>query len=190
MSPSTPLSPPQRRPPSSGQYACIAVDNGEELVALVLLCVIGIVMVAQVVLRTVFSAPLSWPEELSQFLFVWCSALGSIGAAKRLGLVRLGVVADNLPVGLRKLFDYLVLLLILVLLAVLGWYGWNLMMRTSFSATTLPITWAWAYAAAPTLSVLMAIRLIQLQMFHKRFVFIETLLVHRPSVSQAAGDSE
>lgn len=151
------------------------IDNGEELIACVLLCIIGFAMLVQVFLRTLFATPLSWPEELSQFLFVWCSVFGAVGAAKRLGLVRLGVVADNLPPAVRTVFDYVVLLLILGLLAVLGWYGWNLMSRTSFSFATLPITWAWAYAAAPALSILLGIRLIQHQLFRYRFQFIETL---------------
>ncbi|MER1967583.1 TRAP transporter small permease subunit [Castellaniella sp. GW247-6E4] len=161
----------------SGSWARVAIDNGEELIGLALLTIIGLVMVAQVFLRTLFGAPLSWPEELSQFLFIWCSALGAIGAAKRLGLVRLGVVADNLPPKLRAAFDYVVLLLILMLLAILGWYGWGLMSRTSFSFATLPLTWASAYAAAPVMSVLLGARLIQLQIFRYRFVFIETFLV-------------
>lgn len=173
----------QQRPP----WTRIVFDNAEELVALALLCVIGVVMATQVFLRTLFDTPLSWPEEFSQFLFVWCSVLGAIGAAKRLGLVRLGVVSDNLPPKLRHLFDYVVLVLVLVLLGVLGWYGWNLMMRTSFSFATLPITWAWAYAAAPVLSVLLGARLIQLQLFRYRFVFIEKLLAPPGAVKMTGG---
>jgi TRAP-type C4-dicarboxylate transport system permease small subunit len=174
-------------PEAGTPWLRLVADNAEELIALLLLCIIGISMAAQVLLRTVFSTPLSWPEELSQFLFVWTSAFGAIGAAKRLGLVRLGVVADNLPQALRKVCDVLVLVLILALLAVLGWKGWQLTLRTSFSAATLPITWAWAYAAAPAVSILMAIRLVQLQLFNYRFLFIEAALGHKPLATEPAG---
>jgi len=95
-------------------------------------------------------------------------------------------VADSLPLGLRKGFDYLVLLLVLAVLAVLGWYGWSLMSRTSFSFATLPFTWAWAYAAAPALAVLMGLRLVQLQLFKRRFVFIETVIVSPSTPVQEA----
>ena len=178
----TPTSSGSARPGS--WWARLLADNAEELLALVFLGIIGFSMAAQVLLRTVFHAPLSWPEELSQFLFVWASAFGAIGAAKRLGLVKLGVVADNLPASLRKIFDVLVLVAILALLAVLGWKGWQLTLRTSFSAATLPITWAWAYAAAPAVSILMALRLVQLQLFNYRFIFIETAFGHKPAVTE------
>src|SRR5215213_4673140 len=89
------------KPSPRARPARIVVDNIEELVAGALLCVIGTVMALQVCLRSFFGAPLSWPEELSQFLFVWTSALGAVGAGKRYGLVRLEAVAEKLPPTLR-----------------------------------------------------------------------------------------
>src|SRR5438874_11719782 len=106
--------------------ARILADNGEELVAAALLCIIGVVMAMQVGLRSFFGAPLSWPEELSQFLFVWASALGAVGASKRHGLVRLEAIAEKLPPALRAALDYLILVAIAVLLLILGWKGWQL----------------------------------------------------------------
>ena len=81
--------------------AKVIADNLEELVAVVLLFLIGISMATQVFMRSVYSAPLSWPEELSQFLFVWASVLGGVGAAKRVGLVRLETVAEKFPTPVR-----------------------------------------------------------------------------------------
>jgi TRAP-type C4-dicarboxylate transport system permease small subunit len=163
--------PAQRTP-----LARVVADNFEELMAVVLLCVIGAIMAAQVGLRSFFGAPLSWPEELSQFLFVWASALGAVGAAKRHGLVRLEAVAEKLPPGLGRAVDRLILAAIAVLLAILGWKGWQLGAGTSFAAATLPLTWAWVYAAAPAFSLLMVVRLFQLQVLRYRFTFIESLL--------------
>ena len=63
----------------------ITLDNFEELLAVALLCVIGATMAMQVCLRSFFGAPLSWPEELSQFLFVRAPILGArpqIGRAR------------------------------------------------------------------------------------------------------------
>lgn len=159
-------------------------DNLEELIAAALLSVIGLCMLLQVGLRTLFGAPLSWPEELSQFLFVWASSLGAIGAAKRSGLVRVESIAELLPATLQVGVKYLILLVTVVLLGVLGWYGWRLAARTSFTATSLPITWAWLYYAAPTFSVLVVARLIQLQIFGYRFRFIEAVLT-RQHLNQA-----
>jgi|KBSSwiStaDraftv2_1062776.scaffolds.fasta_scaffold1643088_1 TRAP-type C4-dicarboxylate transport system permease small subunit len=172
-----------RRP----QLARIIVDNFEELVAAALLAVIGVVMALQVCLRSFFNAPLSWPEELSQFLFVWCSALGAVGAGKRHGLVRLEAVAEKLVPPLRAALDYLILALIAVLLGILCWKGWQLGARTSFTATTLPLTWAWLYAAAPAFSILMVARLFQLQVLRYRFIFIESLIAEKRIDAGPAG---
>src|SRR5919202_102057 len=105
--------------------ARIIGDNLEELLAAALLSVIGVITLLQVGLRTLVGAPLSWPEELSQFLFVWASALGAVGAAKRSGLVRIESVAELLPATLQTLIKYLILLLTILLLCILGWYGWR-----------------------------------------------------------------
>ena len=166
---------PMKRP----RLARVIADNGEELVAAALLCVIGVTMAAQVCLRSFFGAPLSWPEELSQFLFVWASTLGAVGAGKRHGLVRLEAIAEMLPSALRAGLDYLIFAAIAVFLGILGWYGWQLGARTSFTATTLPLTWAWLYAAAPAFAALMVARLFQLQVLRYRFTFIEALLAEK-----------
>lgn len=163
------------------RLARVLADNFEELLAVALLCLIGGIMALQVCLRSFFGAPLSWPEELSQFLFVWASALGAVGAAKRHGLVRLEAVAEKLPPTIGRLVDRLILAAVVVLLAILGWKGWQLGANTSFAAATLPLTWAWLYAAAPVFSLLMVVRLVQLQLLGYRFTFIEALAAGQPA---------
>jgi len=159
-----------------GGLGRVLFDNAEELVGFVLLSAIGIMMMAQVVLRTLFGAPLSWPEELSQFLFAWCSTLGAVGAYKRRGLVILDLVTRRLPGGWQAALQYLCALLIAAVLVVVGWKGYQLAARTSFSAATLPVTWAWAYAAAPAFAVLMLLRMIQMQGLKYRYLFVERWL--------------
>lgn len=163
--------------------AKIVADNLEELVAVVLLFLIGVAIAAQVFMRSVFSAPMSWPEELSQFLFVWASILGAVGAAKRVGLVRVESVVEKFPPALRRLVDSLVLLLAGLLLGVLGWQGWQMAAKTTYAATTLPITWAWMYSAATVFAVLMVARLLQVQVFRYRFTFVEAILAQRKAVA-------
>lgn len=159
-----------------GGGAKVIVDNLEELVAVALLLLIGVSMATQVFMRSVFSAPLSWPEELSQFLFVWASVLGAVGAAKRFGLVRVETVVEKLPPTARKALEILILIAIGALLAVLGWQGWQMAARSTYAATTLPITWAWMYSAAAVFAVLMYARLLQAQLFKYRFTFVETVI--------------
>lgn len=168
---------PEREPHAAGtrSLAGTLFDNVEEITAAVLLVAIGLAMGAQVVLRTVFAAPLSWPEELSQFLFVWASLLGAVAALKRSELIRVDLIVSRLPPALQAATRWLVLVLLLSFLCLLGWKGWQLAMRTSFAAAALPITWAWAYAAIPAFAAIAAVRLLQIELLKPRFVPIESL---------------
>ena len=170
---------PSRLPPTRHSIPKVLFDNLEELVALVLLFLIGAAIATQVFMRSAFGAPLSWPEELSQFLFVWASVLGAVGAAKRFGLVRVESVIEKLPPGVRAVTEFLILIAIGVLLAVLGWQGYQMASRTTYAATTLPITWAWMYSAATAFSILIYARLLQAQVFKYRFSFIEAIVAQR-----------
>jgi len=158
----------------------ILIDSWEELLAAALLAVIGFVMALQVLLRTVFGAPLEWPEELSQFLMVWASVLGAVGAIKRVTLVRVDYVLVRLSPLWRALFDWIICIALCGVLAALGWTGWQLASRTSTVATALPITWATAYAAAPALAVIAIVRLLQAQLFRYRYAFFEVEVLQRP----------
>ena len=168
--------------PSGRDAVKIIADNLEELVAVVLLLLIGAAMGGQVFMRSVFAAPMSWPEELSQFLFVWASVLGAVGAGKRFGLVRVESIAEKFPAGVRRGLDILILVAIALLLGVLGWQGWQMAARTTYAATTLPVTWAWMYSAATVFAVLFYARLVQAQLFRYRFTFIESALAAKPRV--------
>ena len=158
---------------SARRWARVLVDNCEELVAAGLLGAIGVVTVLQVCLRTVFGSPLGWPEELSQFLMVWASALGAVGAIKRAALVRVDYLVARLRPSLRRLFDGATLATVCGVLVVLGWTGWQLASRTATVATVLPITWTWAYAAAPVFSILGITRLLQVRCLGYRFALVE-----------------
>ena len=61
----------------------------------------------------------------------------------------------------------------------LGWQGWQMAARTTYAATTLPLTWAWMYSAAAVFAVLMYARLLQAQLFRYRFTFLEAVLIAR-----------
>lgn len=186
---STSMRNPSTSSPHEFNVLRVCADNLEELVAAALLAVIGISMAVQVLLRTLFDAPLGWPEELSQFLFVWASTLGAIGAIKRRGLIRLEFVVDLMPRPLATVAAWIVLAGTILVLGLLFWYGLSLARRTSFTATALPITWAWAYAAAPAFAGLAILRLIQLNLFTYRFSFAEQVFAARRRAAAGGEDA-
>lgn len=181
--------PSDASPQGRGSAAKILADNAEELVAVTLLLLIGVSISTQIFMRTVFSAPLSWPEELSQFLFVWASTLGAVGAGKRFGLVRVESIAEKFPPVMRTVLEGIIFAAIAVLLGVLGWQGWQMASRSTYAATTLPITWAWMYSAASVFAALMFARLLQAQVFKYRYTFIESVLAEKRPADERGGST-
>ena len=56
----------------------------------IFLCVL-----AQVVFRYVFNAPLTWSEELARYLFIWCAFLGWTIASRRRSHLAMTFVAGR-----------------------------------------------------------------------------------------------
>lgn len=150
-------------------------DNMEELIGSILLLMIFVTMALQVGLRTVFSFPLAWPEELSQFLMVWASLLGAVGALKRADLVKIGIVEDCLSGYRLKLLQWLQLAIIVGLLAVLLISGAEYTGRARLMAASMPITWFWGYLASPVFAFCAIGRGLQVVLGYK-FLFVESLL--------------
>ncbi len=151
----------------------VVLDNAEEILAVVLVMAIAAIMLGQIILRTVFASPLSWPEELSQFLMAWAALLGGLGALKRSELIRVEVIADRIPVGVQRIFAWIQAALIIILLVAFLKGGFDLAGRTQMRAASMPITWYWVYIAAPIFSVAAMVRLIQKTLGYE-FVFIGT----------------
>ena len=98
---------------------------------------------AQVVARYGFSAPLSWSEELSRFLFVWLSFLAAWLAWQR----REHIAVDVLPEGLRPAAARLCEALALgfaVVAMVTGMRLMGLAARQPSAALNLPMVWVYA----------------------------------------------
>ena len=58
-------------------------NNLEQAILLILLCGMTIVMGGQIIARYAFSASLSWSEELTRYLFIWCGFLSVSYCSKK-----------------------------------------------------------------------------------------------------------
>ena len=95
--------------------AAIAAFSG------IFLCVI-----AQVVLRYAFNAPLTWSEELARYLFIWCAFLGWMVASRRNSHLAMTFVAGRLPRAAQTAAAVLVQLATLLFAWLLGSRGLQL----------------------------------------------------------------
>nr|WP_234484873.1 TRAP transporter large permease subunit [Noviherbaspirillum pedocola] len=73
-----------------------------EVPAALLVAVEIIVLLAGVISRYVFNAPLTWSDELASILFLWLAMLGAVVALRRGEHMRLTTLAQRLPPRARR----------------------------------------------------------------------------------------
>ena len=90
----------------------------EENIAAALLCVIATLIFISAIARTA-GHPINWAGDASLLAFGWLTFLGSDVIIRHRHLIRIDIIEQKLPKGLRKaltiLFDIFMVLLILLL---------------------------------------------------------------------------
>ena len=111
------------------------VKETDVVLGQIILFVIVLIIGVQVFLRFVFSAPLDWPEELSEILLIWLTFIGAVALTRRNDHIRVELIEEfggpRLASCLRILFDTLTV----VFLTLLVIYGWDLMNELTFEKT-------------------------------------------------------
>jgi TRAP-type C4-dicarboxylate transport system permease small subunit len=134
------------------------VSRWLEYLCAAILIVIVLIIFANVIARYFFHAPLRGSDEVSQYMFLWLSYLGALAALMRGRHYSFPNLVEMLPrfpgVAVKTLSEIIVLLMLLVLV----WFGWQLVDRLSFQtspALGLPVYYA--YVALPLTAALMAL---------------------------------
>jgi TRAP-type C4-dicarboxylate transport system permease small subunit len=129
------------------------------VVAAVLLTFSVVVMFAQVVLRGVFNAPMTWPEEVVRYLFVWVVYLGTVMGVIRGTHIRVLFAVERFGPRGRVVSDLLSRAVDAFCFGFLFFWGVDLALKYQFAEFyTLP-GWPqlWFYYAALPLSALMSL---------------------------------
>ncbi|HOX12469.1 MAG TPA: TRAP transporter small permease [Spirochaetia bacterium] len=131
----------------------------ERFLFVLMLAMVG-VTTAQVVFRFFFQA-LTWSEELSCFLLVLASLVGSAVAFKKGSHIAVTFIADRLPETGRRLLATLVHLLGLVFFLIVAYYG-AVLMKSEAGQTTpaLQISMKWVYLMYPVAGAATALHLL------------------------------
>ena len=111
---------------------------------------IALILVVQVFSRYLFQFPLSWPEEVAGFIFVWLIFLGAPLAHWSGSLIGIHVFVDAVPERFRNaifVVTNVIVILFMIFLIVKGieaiGLSWN--KRT----TVLQFSYAWIYVPLP-----------------------------------------
>lgn len=127
------------------------------IIVMIMLSIMSIVVFAQVIFRIVHLS-IPWSEELSKYLLIWCTFLGSAMCIWKGSLVGLEFLKNSLPQKQQKLlqtFLNLIVCLLLIFLIVVGFWA---VKRVCFQITpVLKQSMGLMYAAIPVGSVFMLI---------------------------------
>ncbi|MDR1741690.1 MAG: TRAP transporter small permease [Synergistaceae bacterium] len=118
-----------------------------------------VVTILQIVSRVWFRA-LPWSEELTCFLLVAASFLGTAVAFHRGAHIAVTFLLDAMPASLKKLCLGLIACIGMAFFAVLAWYGavlcWT---ERGQTATAMTVSMSWVYAILPVTSAIVILHL-------------------------------
>lgn len=118
--------------------------------ACVLLAAISALGMWQVVTRFVLSQPSTWTEESMRRLLIWMVMLGTVVAFRRGALVSVDLMLRTARGAWLATVRWIITCTALAYLAVLVWFGINLVTRVRFQTfASMELSMGWAYAALP-----------------------------------------
>ncbi len=132
--------PPRARVARAIDAASRAYDRAALLAASALLAAMVITVALQVVMRYVFSHPLTFTEELSTYMFAWVIFLGATVTVRRDSAPSLQVLVDRLPARVADVVRDLALVLSLVTALVLLVWG-AIASESTFRQSTPALQW-------------------------------------------------
>lgn len=131
----------------------------ERVLVIALTAAITLIMMAQVVLRYFFSAPIFWAEEISVQLLVFTTLFGLSLLVQKSQLVTIDFLPQALPPRARHALVALLGTVMLVLFVFFTWLGWDWVnrpdVRLELGATTQLPRW-YNFSALPLAFALMA----------------------------------
>ena len=131
------------------------VDRILNWFVIVLFLAVFCTVLLQVFMRFCLNMPLIWSEELARYLFMWVSLIGWVFAVRSGGHIRVSIIADNLPVPVRKILNAINFLFTIIFAVILCYYGFIMLQKNlDVPTVTLFFSYALVYAAVPFSSVL------------------------------------
>ena len=132
----------------------LALDRGVSGLAMTLACallaLIACLGMWQVVARFVLSQPSTWTEESMRRLLIWMVMLGVVVAFRRGALVSVDLMLRLSRGAWRTTVRTLITVVSLAFLAVIVWFGVDLVWRVRFQTfASMELSISWAYAALP-----------------------------------------
>ena len=133
----------------------------ENAVIILGLSAMFLILLAQVIMRYVFSRPLTWSEEAARFIFVYVSFIGIIYAYRQTGHIRMEVVVNLFPQAVRRGLEVLINLGTIALFCYMIPFSFRFIgIQAGVKATATHIPMSIVYTALPLGMALSCVRLL------------------------------
>ena len=136
----------------------------EEFVAGFGLCVMSVLVFAQVVMRYVFHAPMSWSDEIAVYCMLWSVYLSASWAVRERAHIRVMNLIPLFPPRIALWLTYLSDFIWFVFALFIAWQGVLLdksLWERSYVSPVLGIDQKWPYLVIAVGFFLMVLRLVQ-----------------------------
>lgn len=133
----------------------------ENTVIILGLSAMFLILLAQVIMRYVFSRPLTWSEEAARFIFVYVSFIGISYAYRQKGHIRMEVVVNLFPQAVRRGLEVLINLGTIALFCYMIPFSFRFIgIQAGVKATATHIPMSIVYTALPLGMALSCVRLL------------------------------
>ena len=133
----------------------------ENAVIILGLSAMFLILLAQVIMRYVFSRPLTWSEEAARFIFVYVSFIGMSYAYRQKGHIRMEVVVNLFPQAVRRGLEVLINLGTIALFCYMIPFSFRFIgIQAGVKATATHIPMSIVYTALPLGMALSCVRLL------------------------------
>ncbi|GHS90090.1 hypothetical protein AGMMS49957_14980 [Synergistales bacterium] len=137
------------------------IQTLEYIVGSVMIVSIVLLVFASAVFR-VFRMPITWSVDLSQLFFVWISMFGADIALKKCSHMGVDLITRYFPQNIQKALAIFSCMLCAAFLVFVAYWGGFLCFQNYLRKyATLKISYSYATAAVPVVSVLMLLTLVQ-----------------------------
>ena len=123
--------------------------NLEEVILLVLLGIISVTMMLQIIMRYLFSSPLSWVEELCRYCFVYSGMISAGYCLRRRVGIRVDLVVNFLPKALQIVVEYLSRVLMIAMYGYMAYSSIDLIRTTTTLSSAMQLPMQYVYLAIP-----------------------------------------
>jgi len=120
------------------------------IVAACLLSCLVLLAVGAVIFRYVVGAPIAWTEEVQTLLLLWIIMIGMIYGKRKNLLLRMDIVYNMLPSGIRRGLAIFQELVNIILFCMMAYYGYKLALQVGAKLSSmLQIPLLWLYLSLP-----------------------------------------